>query len=528
MNVSELIQILTGVTITSRSNGFWVGEVLISKLTKVVDELINCRTLTDGGLVGGELIGGGLTVSGLAGGGRSGGGLTGGGLTGGGLKLVKIFTEAPTGTLSVLLLYPETGELVKLSSLVISGQSYEGIFTVSPGAWWEERAVANRLEINPIGMWPKLLGERFPNVPVERSLESYPPWRDYGQVPLQRNRGRILAVKLDQHLPTREREELIIGMSLDKALAVQGRRQPLRAISLALSTVQAWERLFENQLIEKRDFLSGDAIAWRVILLELERLTRFLEVIMEIYRALGIFSLVALALELIETIRQLLFLICGNRFGLGALIIFGVNITVGETELKMIKVKLKEFEVDFNRLLKLGWYREVVQDRLEGLGSITRVEALEYNLMGPIAKAVGLDFDTRRDDLQVGFAVIKPHRFIRTNGDVVARVEIMIDEIKDGLRLIRENLVVIKPTEPWDKSVLEKLRSLSGETAAGIETAAGTVFTWWKVEQGKIIQVEYGFPGRFNLPALTLAAEGEKVGDLELILASLIWRRGDL
>ena len=100
--------------------------------------------------------------------------------------------------------------------------------------------------------------------------------------------------------------------------------------------------------------------------------------------------------------------------------------------------KLDEYE---DLLTKNAIYR----GRAVGVGRISRDDAIAYGLVGPIARAAGVDYDVRKAFPYLGYDALDFSVPTRTEGDVYARYLVRVAEMRESVRICRQALERISP-----------------------------------------------------------------------------------
>jgi len=77
-----------------------------------------------------------------------------------------------------------------------------------------------------------------------------------------------------------------------------------------------------------------------------------------------------------------------------------------------------------------------VRDRFVGAGIVTPTLAAKLGVMGLAGRASGQGFDLRCDLPWAPYTDLAPKKFVRTEGDVAARVAVRFDEVTESIRLI--------------------------------------------------------------------------------------------
>src|SRR5206468_6064096 len=87
----------------------------------------------------------------------------------------------------------------------------------------------------------------------------------------------------------------------------------------------------------------------------------------------------------------------------------------------------------------------IYRERARGVGRISRQEALAYSLVGPIARASGVDYDVRKVFPYLGYDTLDFKVPVRTEGDVYARYLVRVAEMRESIGLCRQVLERIAP-----------------------------------------------------------------------------------
>src|SRR5918911_4653684 len=104
--------------------------------------------------------------------------------------------------------------------------------------------------------------------------------------------------------------------------------------------------------------------------------------------------------------------------------------------------KLAEYEDLLTR-------NEIYIVRTRRVGRISKDDAISYGLVGPIARAAGVDYDVRKAFPYLRYDAVEFNVPVRTEGDVYARYLVRVAEMKESLKLCRQLLDRITPTGPF-------------------------------------------------------------------------------
>ena len=87
--------------------------------------------------------------------------------------------------------------------------------------------------------------------------------------------------------------------------------------------------------------------------------------------------------------------ICGNRFGRNLVRPGGVKFALTPAKAEKIFRWLDQVSKDVDNALNLMFEAATVLDRFENIGPVSKTAALDIGLVGPAARAAGLDCDIR-------------------------------------------------------------------------------------------------------------------------------------
>ena len=88
---------------------------------------------------------------------------------------------------------------------------------------------------------------------------------------------------------------------------------------------------------------------------------------------------------------------------------------------------------------------QIYRERTRGVGVISKGDAVAYGLVGPIARAAGVDYDVRKAFPYLGYETLEFKVPTETAGDVYARYLVRIAEMRESIKLCRQVLDRIAP-----------------------------------------------------------------------------------
>ena len=88
---------------------------------------------------------------------------------------------------------------------------------------------------------------------------------------------------------------------------------------------------------------------------------------------------------------------------------------------------------------------EIYLERTKGVGVISKEDAVACGLVGPIARAAGVDYDVRKAFPYLGYETLDFKVPTRSEGDVYARYLVRVAEMRESVKLCRQLLARISP-----------------------------------------------------------------------------------
>src|SRR6266508_4423273 len=89
---------------------------------------------------------------------------------------------------------------------------------------------------------------------------------------------------------------------------------------------------------------------------------------------------------------------------------------------------------------------EIYLKRTQGVGIISKEDAVAHGLVGPIARAAGVDYDVRKYFPYLGYDTYQFEVPTETRGDVYSRYLVRVAEMKESVKICRQALERISPT----------------------------------------------------------------------------------
>jgi NADH-quinone oxidoreductase subunit D len=295
-----------------------------------------------------------------------------------------------------------------------------------------------------------------------------------------------------------------------------GRVDYLHPIAWNWAYVGAVEALAGIKVPERAEYL-------RVIACELNRISSHLLWWGAFVMDLGGVTPILYAFEEREKINDILQIVTGSRLTMNYLRFGGVGADGDQRFFDLIR--------DFIPYLRerLKMYKALVTDnvilrrRLTGIGPMNADLCLRYGATGPILRAAGVNYDTRKN---IPYGVYPKFEFPIPTGpsdDSFGRYLVRLEEIKSSLTILEQAIESI-PNGPIliEKAPKPTYKLPPGEAIFAVEGGRGQILCHIISDGGKNpYRIKLRAPGFSNLSLFAEAAKGTILADAIAILGSL-------
>ncbi len=207
--------------------------------------------------------------------------------------------------------------------------------------------------------------------------------------------------------------------------------------------------------------------------------------------------------------------------------------------LDALPARLAEYEI-----LMTG--QPIWRERLQGVGVITRDQAIALSATGPILRSTGLSWDLRRDMPYLRYDKVEFDVIIGSYGDAFDRYSIRLNEIRESMRIVRQVLDAMpqgdyriqdkKVTPPPRGRIDESMEALihhfkiftegfkvpEGEAYLAIESPRGEIACYIASDGSATpYRMHVRAPSFINLQTMPLMMRGGLVADAVAVISSV-------
>ena len=257
----------------------------------------------------------------------------------------------------------------------------------------------------------------------------------------------------------------------------------------------------------------------RTIADEIKRISSHLFNIGIIPHIIGFDSLFMHAMEIRETMQDLKESVFGNRMNLSVNTIGGVRYDITDEQAKYILKTLENLKKPLEEVTKICRTDASIRRRTEGVGVLPKDKAIEYGVVGPVARASGVAYDVRVDNPYAAYDKLKVNPVVEQNGDVFSRLLVRLQEVPESIRIIEQCLKDI-PDGPTDLGCMPDIPA--GEAIAKSEAPRGELIYYARTNGTPIPErIKWRVPTYPNWGALSVMMPGYKIADIPVIVGSV-------
>ncbi len=284
----------------------------------------------------------------------------------------------------------------------------------------------------------------------------------------------------------------------------------------------------------------------RTLVCEMSRIASHLVAIGSMAMDVGALTVLLWTFREREKILDIYDVLCGARFTTSYARIGGLQQDWTPQCTAMLKQFLGEFKQDIAEVEYLLATNRIFIDRCEGVGYVSREDAVAIGLTGPMIRAAGVPRDLRRDKPYLVYPQMDFDVITLPESDALARFYVRLAETKESAKILRQALEKL-PDGPYNafetKRVLPKkertytrMEELIHDFMLinlGIDPPAGEIYQGVESSKGElgfyIVSDGTGHPWRMkirspsmtNLQGLPMMLKGGMISDIVAVIGSL-------
>ncbi len=222
-----------------------------------------------------------------------------------------------------------------------------------------------------------------------------------------------------------------------------------------------------------------------------------------------------------ERITDIMEETCGARLTMNYMVPGGVMADLHPEFQNRVKAFIKLFNSKIDEYDDLVTGNVIFQNRMKGVGVLSKEDAISFGCTGPVGRASGLSCDIRKIHPYEIYDRIEFNEILETAGDSYARYLVRMRELRESVKIV-EQLIDNIPEGDYQAKTKAVLKLPKGEFYTRVETARGDLGLYIVSEGGTTpYRIKFRSPGFSNLSALDHMARGGKIGDLMATMGTL-------
>jgi len=222
-----------------------------------------------------------------------------------------------------------------------------------------------------------------------------------------------------------------------------------------------------------------------------------------------------------EMITEIMEETCGARLTMNYIVPGGVMFDLHPDFQRKVKAFITHFKTKINEYDELVTGNIIFQNRMKGIGILSKMDAISYGCTGPTARASGVSCDIRKLYPYELYDKLQFDEILHEDCDSFARYLVRLQELRQSMHII-EQLIDNIPEGDFQAKTKAVLKLPKGDYYSRVETARGELGVYIVSEGGTTpYRIKFRSPGFSNLSALDHMTRGHKIGDLVAIMGTL-------
>lgn len=211
--------------------------------------------------------------------------------------------------------------------------------------------------------------------------------------------------------------------------------------------------------------------------------------------------------------------IFGNRQDIGAMCIGGVRYDLDEKSIGYILAQLARIEPELKEIIKTFKTNGSILRRTKGVGVLTHNDAIACGVVGPVARASGIEYDVRRAAPYAAYDRLPFEVHWGTDGDVWTRAMVRLEETLTSIGILR---AALRDLPGGDTNINDRPDIPPGQAIAKSEAPRGEVIYYLRTnDTPQPERVKWRVPTFMNWDSLRFMLQDAKVADIAMIVNSI-------
>ncbi len=167
-------------------------------------------------------------------------------------------------------------------------------------------------------------------------------------------------------------------------------------------------------------------------------------------------------------------------------------------------------------------------ERTKGVGYLSRQDAINFAVTGPVLRASGVAYDIRKTEPYAAYDQVEFDVPTQEEGDTFARYQVRLEELRQSLRIIRQALDKLPDGEIRAPKLKTRMKPPAGEVYHEIEGPRGVQGFYIVSDGGETpYRCHFRAPSFVNLAAIGRMSRGGLVADIVAVIGTIDIVLGD-
>lgn len=266
--------------------------------------------------------------------------------------------------------------------------------------------------------------------------------------------------------------------------------------------------------------VAPERAAWlRVVSAEIKRIASHLFNVAMLAHLVGYDALFMHVMQIREQAQDIKEAVFGNRMDLGAICIGGTRYDLDDESVAWLDAALIRLEPEVAKIEQTFRHNGSIQRRTREVGVLAHAEAVACSVVGPVARASGIDYDVRVAAPYHAYAEMPVEVWTENAGDVWSRAMIRLHEARNAIEIVRFCLRKL-PDGPVNLGPDPEVPA--GRAVAKCEAPRGELIYYLKTNgDDKPERLRWRVPSFLNWDALRFMMHQAKIADIAVIVNSI-------
>ena len=258
----------------------------------------------------------------------------------------------------------------------------------------------------------------------------------------------------------------------------------------------------------------------RAVADEVKRVASHLFNVAILAHLVGFDSLFMHVMDVRERMQDVKESVFGNRMDIGANAIGGVRYDIDGAGIDYLTAQLDVIDAEVVEITELYRSNGSILGRTRGVGVLSHDAALDCGVVGPVARASGINEDIRISAPYTAYDRLEVAVHTLPDGDVWSRAMVRLAEVRSAIDLIRQCLRALPDGPTIDSR--ERPAIPAGEAVTRCEAPRGELIYYVRMgDSPKPERVKWRVPSFMNWDALRFMLQRAKIADIAIIVNSI-------